>query len=71
MTKTPQKSTYTAKASGWVAGKRVKAGDELSLTPAAARYEPVEPKKAAKPARAPRNDTPEPKTPSQATEASG
>jgi len=73
MTKTPQKLTYIAKAAGWIAGQRAKAGDELSLTPAAARYEPVELKQSGRPARASRSDAPEakaaPKAPVQATEA--
>lgn len=77
MTKTPQKSTYIAKADGWVAGQRVKAGDELSLTPGAARYEPVALKQSGRPARASRSDAPEakappktaPKAPVQETEA--
>ena len=69
MTKTPQKSSYVAKVDGWVAGQRVKAGDELSLTAAAARYEPVEPKKPSRPARSTRNDATEGKASTQPTEA--
>lgn len=44
--------TYIARADGWVAGRRVTQGDEISLTPAAARYEPVDP--APQPAKTPR-----------------
>lgn len=35
--------TYIARADGWIAGRRVTQGEEISLTPAAARYEPVDP----------------------------
>ncbi|WP_444667180.1 hypothetical protein [Cereibacter changlensis] len=34
--------TYRAKAAGWIAGKRVAAGEEIRLTAAQAKYEPVE-----------------------------
>lgn len=69
MTKTPEKSTYIAKADGWIGGKRVKAGDTVSLTAAAARYEPVQAadaKKTPRPSRAARNEpieTPPPAKP--------
>lgn len=35
--------TFVARANGWVAGKRVKAGDTVLLSKAAAKYEPVDP----------------------------
>lgn len=35
-------ATYIARADGWVAGRRVKAGDTVLLTKEAARYEPVD-----------------------------
>ena len=35
--------TYIARADGWIAGRRVTQGEEISLTPDAARYEPVDP----------------------------
>ena len=35
--------TYIARADGWIAGRRVTQGEQISLTPAAARYEPVDP----------------------------
>lgn len=34
--------TYIARADGWVAGRRVTAGDPVLLTKEAARYEPVD-----------------------------
>ncbi|WP_444667135.1 hypothetical protein [Cereibacter changlensis] len=34
--------TYRAKAAGWIAGRRVAAGEEIRLTAAEAKYEPVE-----------------------------
>ena len=34
--------TYRAKAAGWIAGKRVAAGEEIRLTAAQAKYEPVQ-----------------------------
>ncbi|WP_323010037.1 hypothetical protein [Paracoccus sp. (in: a-proteobacteria)] len=34
---------YIARAAGWVAGQRVAAGDRITLSPAEARYENVEP----------------------------
>ncbi|WP_151720218.1 hypothetical protein [Gemmobacter serpentinus] len=34
--------SYIARAAGWIAGRRVKAGERLTMTPAAARYEPVD-----------------------------
>lgn len=37
------KAVYIARTDGWVAGKRVKRGDEVSLTAAEAKYEPVDP----------------------------
>lgn len=46
--------TYRAKAAGWIAGRRVAAGEEIRLTAAQAKYEPVElagEAAAAKPAR--------------------
>ena len=46
--------TYIARADGWVAGRRVTQGEEISLTPAAARYEPVDPAPQPKPGKAPR-----------------
>lgn len=36
------KQTYIARADGWIAGRRVKAGEEVPLTPAEAKYEPVD-----------------------------
>ena len=36
-------TTYRALADGWIAGRRVKAGEILDLTLAQAKYEPVEP----------------------------
>lgn len=44
--------TYIADADGWVAGRRVKAGDPVELTAAAAKYEPVTPVPPDAPARA-------------------
>lgn len=35
--------TYRARAAGWIAGRRVAAGEEIRLTAAQAKYEPVEP----------------------------
>ncbi|MEH6775917.1 MAG: hypothetical protein V7668_18480 [Cereibacter changlensis] len=35
--------TYRAKAAGWIAGRRVAAGEEIRLTASQAKYEPVEP----------------------------
>ena len=34
--------TYFARTSGWVAGKRVLAGEPVELTTAQAQYEPVD-----------------------------
>ncbi|TKA96907.1 hypothetical protein FAZ78_09045 [Cereibacter changlensis] len=34
--------TYRARAAGWIAGKRVAAGEEIRMTAAQAKYEPVE-----------------------------
>lgn len=34
--------TYRARAAGWIAGKRVAEGEEIRLTAAQAKYEPVE-----------------------------
>lgn len=33
---------YTARATGWVAGRRVKKGEIVTLTPEQAKYEPVD-----------------------------
>ena len=54
--------TYRAKAAGWIAGRRVAAGEEIRLTEAQAKYEPVEPvvAEAAKPARKAKAATPTP-----------
>lgn len=41
------KKSYVVRADGWVAGKRVKAGDLIELTVKAAKYEPVDPAGAA------------------------
>ena len=46
--------TYIARADGWIAGRRVLQGDEISLTPSAARYEPVDPAPQGKAGKAPR-----------------
>lgn len=48
--------TYTVDAAGWVAGRWRKAGAEIALTPAEAKYERVTPVQAPKraPARKPR-----------------
>ncbi|EGJ20117.1 hypothetical protein RSWS8N_18194 [Cereibacter sphaeroides WS8N] len=37
------KTAWRARADGWIAGRRVKAGEEVSLTAAQAKYEPVDP----------------------------
>ncbi|MWP38071.1 hypothetical protein GQY15_10685 [Rhodobacter sphaeroides] len=37
------KTAWRARADGWIAGRRVKAGDEVSLTAVQAKYEPVDP----------------------------
>jgi hypothetical protein len=42
---------YRVRADGWVAGRRRKEGDIVTLTPRAARYENVEPAKPAKEAQ--------------------
>ncbi len=34
---------WRAKSDGWIAGRRVRVGDQVQLTEAAARYENVEP----------------------------
>lgn len=46
--------SYIARADGWVAGRRVLQGEVIQLTPAAARYEPVDPAPQAKAGKAPR-----------------
>lgn len=43
MVKAPLKQTYRARTDGWVAGQRVQKDDLLELTPAQAKYEPVDP----------------------------
>lgn len=35
--------TYIAKAAGWIAGRYLKKGDPIPLTPEAAKYENVHP----------------------------
>ena len=56
--------SYIARADGWVAGRRVLQGEVIQLTPAAARYEPVDPAPQAKagktPRRTPRDPEPAP-----------
>ncbi len=42
MSNPPLKRPYKALVSGWIAGARVEAGDRMDLTPAQAKYEPVE-----------------------------
>ena len=37
------KKDYIVRSDGWVAGRRVQAGEIVSLTLAQARYEPVDP----------------------------
>lgn len=37
------KTAWRARTDGWIAGRRVKAGEEVSLTAAQAKYEPVDP----------------------------
>lgn len=62
MVKSPVK-TYRARADGWVAGRRVQKDDLLQLSPAQARYEPVDlhdPTEAEKPAMAKRRSEPSP-----------
>lgn len=49
---------YITRADGWVAGRRVRAGETIALTPAAARYEPVDPAPAPKQEKSPRRVTP-------------
>lgn len=39
----PETRIYLARADGWVAGRRVRKGEAVALTPAAAAYEPVDP----------------------------
>ncbi len=51
MTKSDIK-TYYARADGWIAGQRVKAGDPVKLTARAAAYENVTDAQPAKPAAA-------------------
>ena len=46
--------SYIARADGWVAGRRVLQGEVIQLTPAAARYEPVDPAPQAKAGKTPR-----------------
>lgn len=50
----PETRIYVARADGWVAGRRVRKGEAVALTPAAAAYEPVDPAPPAAPARAAR-----------------
>lgn len=35
--------TFVARSTGWVAGRRVRRGEQLQLTAAEARFEPVDP----------------------------
>lgn len=53
-------TTYIARADGWIAGRRVVAGQTVEMTAAQAKYEPVDPlpEPPAKPARAPRQNVP-------------
>lgn len=47
MSQKVQTQSYRVTADGWIAGRRAKAGDVVDLTPAQAKYEPVEPVTAA------------------------
>lgn len=42
MNASPALTLYVARADGWVAGRRVRKGDQVMLPPAAAAYEPVD-----------------------------
>ena len=65
--------SYIARADGWVAGRRVLQGEVIQLTPAAARYEPVDPAPQAKAGKTPRRAArdPEPAPEPEAVAAPG